>query len=222
VRRVTGRRTIVPLSTSDATPQASSEPPAAIQIRVGEAARGPLARAATAFARSISSAGEALYDYSGGHYGLQPLDAKEVRHERQKQRDRAERVAVVEVREQPGERQPRGWLPVAAAVLGVVVGASAIAIWQRRRLQAAATQAVERGKSTAQQLQQQMAARTGRSHPVRMPGPMDRVPTPTFDRVVRGELLAPGTAPVAPPDGMEAPPPRTPGRGATGADAVSD
>ena len=214
----------MPKSTQQALRQAQEEPPLDVEIQVGETAQGPLARVANTFARTISAAGEAVYDYSGGQYGLHPLDAKELRHEWQheqkKERNRARTAAVVEVRDRSSGGQRRAWLPVVGGLVGILVGATVLAIWQRHRLQAAGTQAVALGRRAAQQIQQQRAGRSTQPPPPHESMAGDYAPTPAFDRIVRGEMLSSssvgGGAPLDGADGASSTPP-----GNIGADSVS-
>jgi hypothetical protein len=185
-----GRRTIVPTSTQQALQSAPEEQRLDMEMQVREPAQGPLARLANAFARTMSAAGEAMYDYSGGQYGLHPLDAKELRHEwkreRNKEREHGRTVAAITVRERRSGPRRRTWLPVVGGLVGAVVGAIVVVVWQRRRLRAAADRAVALGRRAAQQIQQQMASRTSPQQPPPHERPVeDHAITPTSERVAR-------------------------------------
>ncbi len=184
-----------------------------LDIQVRAVGRGPLTRLAGAIGRAVTAVGEALYDYSGGEYGLHPVEAAEVRHERK----RPKPVAVVEVREQSETRWSRAWLPIAGGILGVAVGVTVVAIWQRRRLQTAARQAVEMGRRAKQQAQ----ALTGQVMGAREASHAERTPTPDADQVARGELLAPsGVGGAALMNGTSAAG-HAPGQGASDTEATS-
>jgi hypothetical protein len=148
------------------------------EIEVRAVGQGPLARLTSALGRAVTAAGEALYDYSGGEYGLHPMDAAEIRHERKRPRP----VAVVEVRESGEEHRGRAWLPVVGGILGIVVGAAVVAIWQRRRLQSAAQQAVALGRRARQQAHALTSQATGPHHA----GHAVLSPTPAAGQMVRG------------------------------------
>lgn len=178
---------------ADGAPATGGDEPTDVEIRIGEAAQSPLSRAADAIARAVEAAGETVYDYSGGHYGMAPIDASELRRERKRELGKARPVAIIEGHYNDGKRDGGSWLPVAALILGVGAGVLGIAVWQRRRLQAAAAQALATGRRTLHQVQQQVAG-PSRDLPSDVSGQVrpDRfASTPAFDRVVRGELLSP-------------------------------
>jgi hypothetical protein len=186
-------------SGSGKLPVESSAAPNGIEIRVGEAAQSPLTRAADALARAVSAVGGAVHDYSGGRYGLEPVNAKELRHERKKERDQARPVAIIEERHASGAAKGRGRTPIIAVILGVVAGATALAIWQRRRLQAAASQAMRLGQRTAQQVQQQVASQNARLREARPAGDSDLTAVPTSAGVAGCQPASGEAAPSAEP-----------------------
>lgn len=209
----------MPKSTQPTLRQAQEEPPLGVEIQVGEVTQSALARVANTFARTISAAGEAVYDYSGGQYGLHPLDARELRHEwkheQKKERERTRTAAAVKVRDRSSDGRRRAWLPVVVGLVGILVGATVLAIWQRRRLQAAGIQAVALGRRAAQQVQQQRASRSIQPPPPHESLVGDYASTPASDRAMRGEMLSPSS--VGGADGASSTPPP----GNIGADGVS-
>jgi hypothetical protein len=186
-------RLLTRVNRAGAAPAAGAAEPTDVEIRIGEAAQSPLSRAADAIARAVEAAGETIYDYSEGHYGMEPIDASELRRERKRELGKARPIAIIEGHYDDGERAGGSWLPTVALILGAGAGVLGIAIWQRRRLQAAASQALATGRRTLRQVQQQVS---GPSH--NLPGDIsgevrpDRFsPTPAFDQVVSGALLSP-------------------------------
>lgn len=147
----------------------TEEGPTDVEIRLGEAAESPLMRAADAVARLVTAAGETLYDYSGGQYGLPPVDASDLRREREKERERARPVTIIERHEEDASRkQRRRARPLVIAGVLVVAAVLGLAYWQRRRVQA-------------------LIARPGGVQAGQTGGPLS--PTPSFERVIRGELI---------------------------------
>lgn len=184
-------RLLTRVTSPGVTAVAEAQEPTDVEIRLGEAANSPLVRAADALARVLEAAGASIYDYSGGHYGMEPVNAADLRRERKREHDKARPVAIIEEHYKGDERQGGSWLPMAGLILGVGAGLLGIAVWQRRRLQDAATQALATGRRTVQQVQQRV------SGPSRnLPGDSSaearsdrRAPAPTLDRATRGELL---------------------------------
>jgi hypothetical protein len=138
-------------------PAALTKQPDEIEVRVGEAAESPLTRAADAVVRAVESVGGTLYDYSAGRYGMPPLTAQELRQERKKESKEARPVAIIEGRYTGAPRGRRGfpWLVLLAVGAGLAA-AIAVSLWQRRRLQQATSQAIERGRLAIRQAGQQM------------------------------------------------------------------
>jgi hypothetical protein len=148
--------------------------PTDVEIRVGEATESPLMRAADAVARAVIAAGETVYDYSDGHYGRTPVKATDIRHEREKERERAQPVAIIEGHyERAGEKQGgRGRIVGIVGAVAALAAIAAVVFSQRQRIQ----QLIARRAPTPSQAQPWVPT-----------GPIS--PTPTFDRVTRGELL---------------------------------
>lgn len=207
-------------SGSGKLPVESSAAPNGIEIRVGEAAQSPLTRAADALARAVSAVGGTVHDYSGGRYGLEPVNAKELRHERKKERDQARPVAIIEERYASSGAKGRRRTPTIAVLLGVVAGATALAIWQRRRLQAAASQAIQLGQRTAQQVQQQVASQNARLGEARPAGNSDLAAMPTPDGAAGRRPSSAGAAPSAEP--TNAPGAASPSDGQRGVDEAAN
>ena len=159
------------------------ETPNDIEIRVGEAAHGPLMRAADAVARTIAAAGGTIHDYSGGHYGLEPVRAEDLRRERKREKRSAHPVAIIEghytgdralAREKKGSRIPL------LLVLAFGVAAVGVAYAQRGRLRPLLDRVVEqlRGRNTS--MPEPKVLDVSSDAPT---------PTPSFNRVVSGQLI---------------------------------
>jgi hypothetical protein len=183
------------------------EAPKDIAIRVGDAAESPLMRAADAVARVLAAAGGTIYDYSGGHYGLEPVDAHDLRRERKREQRAARPVATVESHhdgDTAAARAKRGSPIPLLVALAAGVGAVGVAYSQRGKLRP---------------LWDQLMTRLPRQYTT-MPEPRvlnvpsgPPTPTPSFNRVVSGQLME-----SQPPAAQRA----TPGRAvATGAGATT-
>jgi hypothetical protein len=152
---------LVSLQSSRATRDSDAgkdEAPSDIEIRMGNAAEGPLARATEALARAVAAAGETLYDYSEGHYGLAPLDAGDVRREWKKEREHAKPVTIIEGHYASEKRGSR--LPAILVGLAAVAGLAGVAYTQRSRLQPLISQATEFVRQTQQRVTTRMAKTT--------------------------------------------------------------
>lgn len=145
VERLLGART----ATSGGPPDHPDE----VEVRVGEATPGPLARLTDAVARVVDAVAGTVYDYSGGQYGMAPLTGGDVRHERDRERKRAEPVAIIEepvTVQEPG----RSRLPLILLVLALAA-AVGVGIWRRDRARELAGVAADRGRVVMRRAQEQ-------------------------------------------------------------------
>lgn len=135
----------------------TGEAPSDIEIRMGNAAEGPLARATEALARAVAAAGETLYDYSEGHYGMAPLDAGDVRREWKREREHAKPVTIIEGHYASEKRGSR--LPAILVGLAAMAGLAGVAYIQRSRIQPLISQATD----FVRQMQQRVTTRTAKT-----------------------------------------------------------
>lgn len=164
------------------------ETPSDVEIRVDEAAQSPLIRAADAVARVVAAAGETVYDYSGGHYGLEPVDAGELRRERQREKRKARPVTIIEGRytgdktsdKVEAKASGKSRTPLLLLGLALGVGAVGVAYTQRGRLRPLYDQVMARIRS-------RQTTTTERLATPRRSGPP--TPTPAFNQVVSGQLI---------------------------------
>jgi hypothetical protein len=172
------------------------ETPTDVEIRVGEAAESPLMRAADAVARVLAAAGGTIYDYSGGHYGIEPVSADELRKERKREKRNARPVAIIEghyAGDKAAEVETKGRSRTPLLIAGLAFGLAAVGVayTQRSRLLPLLDQVMA-------QVQGQRTSVAPRTSPRITAGPP--TPTPSFNRVTSGQLIQSGSpaATVAP------------------------
>lgn len=148
VERLLGARSARPADQID-----QAGPADEVAVHVGEATPGPMTRVADAVARVVDAVAGTVYDYSGGRYGVAPLTSGDVRHERDRERKRAEPVAIIE---EPDTEQESGrsWLPL-IALLVALAAAVGVGIWRRDRARELAGVAAERGRVAMRRAQDQ-------------------------------------------------------------------
>jgi hypothetical protein len=132
-----------------------------VAAHVGEATPGPMTRVAGVVARVVDVVAGTVYDYSGGRYGVAPLTSGDVRHERDRERKRAEPVAIIE--EPDTERESgRSWPPLIAFLIALAA-AVGVVIWRRDRARELAGVAAARGRVAMRRTQAQTRVTLGQA-----------------------------------------------------------